>query len=196
METPTTLPNAQQDAASRLGDIAEPDDAFLIASEQEDNLAPQRRALVVLVTDHPESFAEEANRLVTELLLEGNFQVDAAVTVKSKKSKIRQAIETAVVGGVDLVLTVGGTGVGPRDRTPEATEAVLDLHVPGIAQAVRSSGLACGAVDAGTSRGVAGVSGSTVIVNLASSRAALRDGMATVIPLVHHLVDQLQRYSV
>lgn len=87
--------------------------------------------------------------------------------------------------------TVGGTGVGPRDKTPEATRAVLDQLVPGIAQALRSSGLGCGAVDAATSRGIAGVSGSTVIVNLAGSRPAIRDGMATLAPLVHHVIDEL-----
>lgn len=86
--------------------------------------------------------------------------------------------------------------MGPRDKTPEATRAVLDQMVPGVAQALRSSGQACGAVDACTSRGISGVSGSTVIVNVASSRAAVRDGMATLTPLVHHLVDQLQKTSV
>lgn len=196
MDETTKLPESAVNSAARLAEVAEPDDAFLIASEQESELIAQRRALAVIVTDHPEGFAEEVNRLVSELLTEGNFQVDAVITVRSKKAKIRQAIETAVVGGVDLVLTVGGTGVGPRDKTPEATQAVLDMEVPGIAQAVRSSGMACAALDAGTSRGVSGVSGSTVVVNLASSRTALRDGMATVIPLVHHIVDQLQKYSV
>ncbi len=196
MDETTKLPESAVNSAARLAEVAEPDDAFLIASEQESELTAQRRALAVIVTDHPEDFAEEVNRLVSELLTEGNFQVDAVVTVRSKKAKIRRAIETAVVGGVDLVLTVGGTGVGPRDKTPEATQSVLDMEVPGIAQAVRSSGMACAALDAGTSRGVSGVSGSTVVVNLASSRTALRDGMATVIPLVHHIVDQLQKYSV
>lgn len=179
-----------------LLDMPEPDDAFLIASEKEEELQPRRRALVVLVSDHPDEFAEKNSLLCSELLSEANFQVDGAINVRSKKSKIRQAIETAVVGGVDLVLTVGGTGVGPRDKTPEATRSVLDQVVPGIAQALRSSGQACGAVDACTSRGISGISGSTVVVNLASSRAALRDGMATLTPLVHHLVDQMQQHSV
>ena len=142
------------------------------------------------------SSGEDTDRLCTELLEEGGFVVDAVLTTRNKRSQIRKAIETAVIGGVDLVLTVGGTGVGPRDRTPEATRDVLDMHVPGIAQALRSSGLACGAVDACTSRGISGVSGSTVVVNLAASRAAIRDGMATLTPLVHHLVDQLRRSTV
>lgn len=185
-----------RDASHELDNVTEPDDAFLIASEQEQSLQAPRRALVVIVTDHPDDSAQDTSRLAGELLTEADFTVDGAVIVKSKKSKIRQAIETGVVGGVDLVLTIGGTGVGPRDKTPEATRAVLDQMVPGVAQALRSSGQACGAVDACTSRGISGVSGSTVIVNVASSRAAVRDGMATLTPLVHHLVDQLQKTSV
>lgn len=182
-----------------LHDVAGPDDAFLIAQEEQSARvanASTRRALIVMVTDHPQSEAEDTVRLCTELLDEAGFNVDGAVVVRAKKAKIRQAIETGVVGGVDLVLTVGGTGVGPRDRTPEATRTLLDQHVPGIAQALRASGQACGAVDACTSRGISGVSGSTVVVNLAPSRAAVRDGMATLPPLVHHLIDQLQTWSV
>src|SRR5699024_10433375 len=144
-----------------------------------------RRALVVLATDHPVELAEENSKLCTELLQDAGVTVDGAITVRLKESKIRQAIETAAVGGVDLVLTVVGVGVGARAEVPEATRQVLDQVVPGVAQAVRSCGQACGAVDACTSRGIAGVSGSTVEINLASSRAAVRDGMATVTPLVH-----------
>ncbi|ANE03519.1 MogA/MoaB family molybdenum cofactor biosynthesis protein [Corynebacterium crudilactis] len=169
----------------------EPDAEFLMATEQEFSMSTQKRALVVLVGDHVTD-AESTGRLVTELLLEAGFNVDAVVGVRSKKSQIRQAIETAVVGGADLVLTIGGVGVGPRDKTPEATRAVLDQDVLGIAQALRSSGLACGAIDAGVSRGVAGISGSTVVVNLAHSRSAIRDGMATLVPLVDFVVDQLR----
>lgn len=182
--------------SSGLREMAEPDDAFLLASEKEDKGQALRRALVVISTDHPTDEIADTSRLVGELLSEAGFTVDGSVVVRSKKSKIRQAIETAVVGGVDLVLTVGGTGVGPRDKTPEATRAVLDQMVPGIAQAIRSSGQACGALDACTSRGISGVSGQTVVVNLANSRAAVRDGLATLTPLVHHLLDQLQKYSV
>lgn len=184
-------------AAAVLDGVGEPDPDFLIAQENEALKATaMRRALVVLVADHSLQTGHDADRLVTELLAEDGFAVDAVVEVRAKKSAIRKAIETAVVGGVDLVLTVGGVGVGPRDKTPDATRAVLDQLLPGISQALRASGLACGAVDACTSRGVAGVSGSTVIVNLASSRAAVRDGMATLGPLVHFVIDQLQTASV
>ena len=174
-----TIPVARE-ASDELNDIVEPNDEFLRATEEAEDMPARRRALVVLVSDHHNGAEDDTDRLMTELLIECGFQVDAVVRVKSKKSEIRQAIETAVVGGVDLALTVGGTGVGPRDRTPDATLTVLDQEVPGIAQALRDSGQACGAVDAVVSRGVSGVSGSTVIVNLASSRAAIRDGMAAL----------------
>lgn len=170
----------------------EPDPEYLKATEQEAIITAQRRALVVLVNDYTGKNAGETGLLVSELLLESGFNVDAVVQVRSKKSEIRQAIETAVVGGADLVLTIGGVGVGPRDKTPEATRSILDQLLPGISQALRSSGMACGAVDACVSRGVAGVSGSTVVVNLADSRAAIRDSMATLTPLVHYVVDQMQ----
>ena len=94
------------------------------------------------------------------------------------------------------IAVVGGTGVGPRDKAPEATRGVIDQLVPGVAQAVRASGQACGAVDACTSRGICGVSGSTVVVNLASSRQAIRDGVSTATPLVRHLIDELNQHSV
>lgn len=178
-----------------LPENLEPDTNLLLASEQEEELKPRRRALVVLVTDHTIASGPNTDVLLSELLNEADFFVDGVVQVKSKKSQIRKAIETGVVGGVDLVVTVGGTGVGPRDKTPEATRAMLDQFVPGIGQALRFSGLGCGSVEAATSRGIAGVSGQTVVVNLAPTRAAIRDGMATLTPLVHHLLDELQRYS-
>ena len=119
--------------------------------------------------------------------------VDAVLTVDCSRDSVRQALETAVVGGADLVITVGGTGVGPRDLTPEATRDVLDRRIPGLAEALRSSAMACNAMDGGLSRGVAGVSGSTVVVNLASSRAAIRDGMATLCPLARYIVGELNQ---
>ena len=139
--------------------LEEPNAEDLRAVEELGDRPAQRRALVVLVADHALSSGEDTDRLVTELLQEDGFAVDAVVRVQSKRSLICQAIETAVIGGADLVITVGGTGVGPRDKTPDATRAVLDKILPGISQALRASALACGAIDACTSRGVAGVSG-------------------------------------
>ncbi|WP_037068413.1 MogA/MoaB family molybdenum cofactor biosynthesis protein [Pseudonocardia acaciae] len=158
-------------------------------------MAPPRlgRALVVIVDDRAAHGEHEdtTGPLVTELLEEGGFVVDAVVTVPGEAVAIRNALNTAVIGGVDLVVTVGGTGVSPRDVTSDATAGVLDRPIPGIAEAIRASGLAAGAIDAGLSRGLVGVSGSTLVVNLAASRAAIRDGMATLTPLVSHVIEEL-----
>jgi molybdenum cofactor synthesis domain-containing protein len=151
------------------------------------------RALIVIVDDrvaHGEN-EDTVGPLVTELLEENGFIVDGTVAVAGETVDIRNALNTAVIGGVDVVITVGGTGVSPRDVTPDATQGVLDRPIPGIAEAIRSSGLAAGAVDAGISRGLVGISGSTLVVNLAGSRSAVRDGMATLSALVPHVIDQL-----
>ncbi|HEU0087303.1 MAG TPA: MogA/MoaB family molybdenum cofactor biosynthesis protein [Pseudonocardiaceae bacterium] len=151
------------------------------------------RALVVIVDDRVVHGEHEdvTGPLVTELLEEAGFVVDGSVIVAGEAVDIRNALNTAVIGGVDLVVTVGGTGVSPRDVTPDATAGVLDRPVPGIAEAIRASGLAAGALDAGLSRGLSGISGSTLVVNLAPSRAAVRDGMATLTPLVGRVIDEL-----
>lgn len=151
------------------------------------------RALVVVVDDRVAHGEQENNigPLVTELLEEAGFIVDGTVAVAGETVDIRNALNTAVIGGVDVVITVGGTGVSPRDVTPDATSGVLDRPIPGIAEALRASGLAAGVIDAGVSRGLVGVSGSTLVVNLAGSRSAVRDGMATLTPLVTHVIEQL-----
>ncbi|SFS55387.1 molybdenum cofactor synthesis domain-containing protein [Saccharopolyspora flava] len=173
-------------------DLTEPDLGTTVTGMER---SAQRlgRALVVVVDDRIAQGEQEDNigPLVTELLEEAGFIVDGTVAVAGETVDIRNALNTAVIGGVDVVITVGGTGVSPRDVTPDATAGVLDRPVPGIAEALRASGLAAGAVDAGVSRGLVGVSGSTLVVNLAGSRASVRDGMATLTPLVAHVIEQL-----
>ncbi|MEZ5210860.1 molybdenum cofactor biosynthesis protein B [Gordonia sp. (in: high G+C Gram-positive bacteria)] len=150
------------------------------------------RALVVVVDD--EGDAGRLGPLMCELLEEGEYHVDATVTVSEDEVEIRNALNTAVIGGVDLVVSVGGVGVRARDVTPEATEPLLDRRLRGIEEALRASGLSAGATDGGLSRGMAGISGQTLVVNLANSRAAVRDGMATLIPLSHYIIDQISEF--
>lgn len=182
--------------AGFAGDM-EPNDEHLHEIERmmDDSgaLRDDRRALVVLVGDRTAE-DDRTGDLMVELLQEDGYGVDAVVVTPSVKGQIRKALETAVVGGADLVVTVGGVGVGPRDVVPEATRKVLDRRLSGIEQALRASGLAAGSAEAGLSRGLAGVSGSTVVVNLADTRAAVRDGMATLGPLVSHVVEDLGRW--
>jgi molybdenum cofactor synthesis domain-containing protein len=103
---------------------------------------------------------------------------------------------SSAVSSADLVVSVGGTGVTPRDVTPEATRDILDRELLGIAEALRGSGLSAGITDAGLSRGLAGISGSTLVVNLAGSRAAVRDGMATLNPLAVQVIGQLSSLEI
>lgn len=156
------------------------------------------RALVVVVDDRTAHGDEEdhSGPLVAELLGEAGFVVDGVVVVSSDEVEIRNALNTAVIGGVDLVVSVGGTGVTPRDVTPEATRDLLDRELLGIAEALRASGLSAGTIDAGVSRGLAGISGSTLVVNLAGSRAAVRDGMATLGPLAAQIIAQLSSLEI
>ena len=151
------------------------------------------RALVVIVDDRTAHSTEKDSKgpLVTELLTEAGFLVDGVVAVTADEVDVRNALNTAVIGGVDLVVSIGGTGVSPRDVTPDVTAEVLDREIPGISEALRSSVLAAGSLDAGLSRGLVGVSGSTLVVNLASSRAAIRDGMATLTPLASQVIAEL-----
>lgn len=155
------------------------------------------RALVVVVDDRTAHGEEDHNGpLVTELLSEAGFVVDGVVVVSADEIEIRNALNTAVIGGVDLVVSVGGTGVTPRDVTPEATREILDRELLGIAEALRASALSAGIVDAGLSRGVAGISGSTLVVNLTGSRPAVRDGMATLTPLAAQIIGQLSSLEI
>jgi molybdenum cofactor synthesis domain-containing protein len=155
------------------------------------------RALVVVVDDRTAHGDEDhSGPLVTELLTEAGFVVDGVVAVAADVVEIRNALNTAVIGGVDLVVSVGGTGVTPRDVAPEATRDILDREILGIGEAIRASGLSAGIIDAGLSRGLAGVSGSTLVVNLAGSRYAVRDGMAALNPLAARIIGQLSSLEI
>jgi molybdenum cofactor synthesis domain-containing protein len=156
------------------------------------------RALVVVVDDRTAHGDEQdhSGPLVTELLTEAGFVVDGVVAVAADEVEIRTALNTAVIGGVDLVVSVGGTGVTPRDVTPEATRDLLDRELLGISEALRASGLSAGITEAGLSRGLAGISGSTLVVNIAGSRYAVRDGMATLNPLATQIIGQLSSLEI
>src|SRR6202453_5470388 len=118
------------------------------------------RALVIVVDDRTAHGDEDhSGPVVTELLTEAGFVVDGVIAVAGDEVEIRNALNTAVIGGVDLVVSVGGTGVTPRGVTPEGTRDILDREILGIAEAIRASGLSAGITDAGLSRGLAGVSG-------------------------------------
>src|SRR3954452_21794272 len=104
---------------------------------------------------------------------------------------VAEALRAAVAEGIDVVLTSGGTGVTPTDRTPEATRGVLDFEVPGIAEAIRAYSRDK-VPAAALSRGLAGVAGRTLIVNLPGSSGAAKDGLAVLGPILAHTVQQVR----
>ena len=104
---------------------------------------------------------------------------------------VAEALRVAVADGVDVVLTSGGTGVTPTDRTPEATRGLLDFEIPGIAEAIRAYSRDR-VPAAALSRGLAGVAGRTLIVNLPGSTGGAKDGLAVLGPLLRHTVDQIR----
>lgn len=104
---------------------------------------------------------------------------------------VGEAIAAAVAAGARLVLTTGGTGLTPTDRTPEVTRGLLDREVPGIAEAIRAAGVAKGVPTAVLSRGLAGVAGECLVVNLPGSRGGVKDALAVLEPIVVHAVEQV-----
>ncbi|KQX05603.1 MULTISPECIES: bifunctional molybdenum cofactor biosynthesis protein MoaC/MoaB [unclassified Leifsonia] len=126
--------------------------------------------------------------VIVDWLQAAGYAIEAPVVVAD--ADIASALDEALAGSPRIILTTGGTGLHPQDRTPEATSARLDRELPGIAEAIRAAGRAV-TPTAALSRAVAGLAGDTIIVNLPGSPGGVRDGLAVLAEVLPHLVDQL-----
>lgn len=151
-----------------------------------------RRAVVITCSDRAArgTYLDRSGPLLAQGLRDLGFAVEESVVVPDG-DPVGRALSEALATEPALVVTTGGTGIGPRDTTPEQTAALLDRQVPGLAQAIVAHGLANGVATAALSRGLVGVAGTTLVVNLPGSRGGVSDGLAVLGPVVDHALDQI-----
>ena len=149
------------------------------------------RARVVVASNRASTgvYADTSGPLLVAGLRDLGFEVDEPVVVPDGEP-VGTAIRAAVADGIDAVITSGGTGITPTDRTPDVTRAILDYEIPGIAEAIRAHSRDRVPTSA-LSRGLAGVAGRTIVVNLPGSTGGAKDGLAVLAGVLAHAVSQL-----
>lgn len=150
-----------------------------------------RKARVIIASTRAASgsYADECGPIITGWLEQQGFSV-APAQVVADGSPVGDALHDALEEGADVIITSGGTGISPTDSTPEQTVAVLDYMIPGLADAIRRSGLPKVPTSV-LSRGVCGVAGRTLIVNLPGSPGGVRDGLGVLADVLDHAINQL-----
>src|SRR6202035_3202873 len=152
---------------------------------------PVIRALAITVSNRAAAgvYEDRSGPVLAGLLAEAGCTVDGPLVVPDGPP-VEVALREAITAGYHVVVTTGGTGLTPSDLTPEMTRRVLDREIPGIAEAIRSAGAAAGIASAILSRGLAGLAGRVLIVNLPGSSGGVRDGMAVLGAVLGHAVEQ------
>jgi molybdenum cofactor synthesis domain-containing protein len=135
-------------------------------------------------------YEDETGPMIVKQLEKLGFEVRAPAVVPDG-APVGEAIKTAVDRGARVVITTGGTGLTPTDRTPEVTIALLDYQIPGIPEALRAYGVARNVHSAVLSRGVAGVIDTCLVINLPGSRGGVRDAFAVLRHMLVHAVEQI-----
>ncbi len=125
------------------------------------------------------------------ILYANQFEVTGPEIVPDERDRIAAAITKAADGGSNLVITTGGTGLGPRDVTPQATASVIDYDVPGLTELMRRAGLETTPMAALT-RGLAGVRGKTLVINVPGSPRGAMESLEAVIPVLEHALALLR----
>jgi len=134
---------------------------------------------------------DKSGPAIREMIAAAGGEVTRAKIVPDEPADIRATLVAWAEEGLDIILTTGGTGFSPRDRTPEATKAVIEREAPGLAEAMRRAG-AEKTPTAILSRAVAGLRGATLIVNLPGSERGVREGLAVILPVLPHAVEVLR----
>jgi molybdopterin adenylyltransferase len=154
------------------------------------------RAHVITVSDGVSEGTRDdlSGPAVHTLLRSADFEVSGPEVVPDKQERICDAIAAAVVAGADLVVTTGGTGLGPHDVTPQATSMLIDYEVPGLGELMRRAGAAKTPM-AALSRGVAGVRGQTLILNTPGSPKGATESLEAVLPVLGHAIQLLHGHT-